>query len=105
MGDRALHAPLPPLPPTPPTQERTKKGQIPRPHPHPPPLQVIVGLQCDAPLKRAIKPLGGVGVVKSALAAYGKQLPQDLEQIYTHIRKTHNQGGWPWMRGWVGVGG
>ena len=54
--------------------------------------EVIVGLQTDAPLKRAIKPLGGVGVVKSALEAYGFALPADLEQLYTKVRKTHNQG-------------
>lgn len=54
--------------------------------------EVIVGLQTDAPLKRAIKPLGGVGVVKGALQAYDRELPKDLEYVYTHVRKTHNQG-------------
>lgn len=54
--------------------------------------EVIVGLQTDQPLKRAIKPLGGVGVVKSALEAYGYTLDPEVERIYTHVRKTHNQG-------------
>lgn len=54
--------------------------------------EVVVGLQTDAPLKRAIKPLGGVGVVKSALKAYGRDLPADVEHVFTSIRKTHNQG-------------
>lgn len=54
--------------------------------------EVIVGLQTDEPLKRAIKPLGGVGVVKSALEAYGYTLDPEVERIYTHVRKTHNQG-------------
>ena len=42
-------------------------------------LQVIVGLQTDEPLKRAIKPLGGVGVVKSALEGEGRLLPLPLK--------------------------
>ncbi|PSC70466.1 formate acetyltransferase [Micractinium conductrix] len=54
--------------------------------------EVIVGMQTDEPLKRAIKPLGGVGVVKSALEAYGFKLDPEVERIYTHVRKTHNQG-------------
>jgi formate C-acetyltransferase len=54
--------------------------------------EVIVGLQTDKPLKRAIKPLGGVGVVKSALQAYNFTLDPEVEKTYTNVRKTHNQG-------------
>eukprot|EP00882_Tetradesmus_deserticola_P025913 GHRQ01028500.1.p4 GENE.GHRQ01028500.1~~GHRQ01028500.1.p4 ORF type:complete len:133 (-),score=62.29 GHRQ01028500.1:51-449(-) len=54
--------------------------------------EVIVGLQTDEPLKRAIKPLGGINMVKAALQAYGYELPKDIEHIYTNVRKTHNSG-------------
>ncbi|KAF6266382.1 pyruvate-formate lyase [Scenedesmus sp. NREL 46B-D3] len=54
--------------------------------------EVIVGLQTDAPLKRAIKPLGGINMVKAALKAYDYELPKDIEELYTYVRKTHNQG-------------
>lgn len=55
-------------------------------------LEVIKGLQTDEPLKRAIKPQGGVGVVKNALKAYGRELDPAVEFMYTNVRKTHNQG-------------
>lgn len=55
-------------------------------------LEKIVGLQTDAPLKRAIKPLGGIGMVKAALESYGFKPNAEVEEIYTKIRKTHNQG-------------
>ncbi|WIA11450.1 hypothetical protein OEZ85_011567 [Tetradesmus obliquus] len=54
--------------------------------------EVIVGLQTDEPLKRAIKPLGGINMVKAALHAYGYELPKDIEHIYNNVRKTHNSG-------------
>lgn len=52
----------------------------------------IVGLQTDGPLKRAIKPFGGVGIVKQALESYGYKLDPLVEEIFTKYRKTHNQG-------------
>lgn len=52
----------------------------------------IVGLQTDAALKRAIKPFGGVGIVKQALEAYGYKMDPEVEKIFTLYRKTHNQG-------------
>jgi formate C-acetyltransferase len=55
-------------------------------------LEQIVGLQTEKPLKRAIMPLGGIRVVKSALEAYGYQLDPQTEEIFTKYRKTHNDG-------------
>ena len=52
----------------------------------------IVGLQTDAPLKRAIFPNGGVRMVDAALEAYGYAPDPDITKIFTDYRKTHNQG-------------
>lgn len=54
-------------------------------------LEEIVGLQTDEPLKRTIMPFGGIRLVRTALEAYGRQLPDDIEQIFKY-RKTHNDG-------------
>jgi formate acetyltransferase 1 len=54
--------------------------------------EVIVGFQTDKPLKRGIMPNGGIRVVKNALEAYGYQLDQKTEEIYSENRKTHNDG-------------
>ena len=52
----------------------------------------IVGLQTDAPLKRAIMPNGGIRMVKQACDAYGYKLDPKIEQVFTEYRKSHNQG-------------
>lgn len=54
--------------------------------------EVIVGYQTDKPLKRGIMPNGGIRVVKKALESYGYTLDKTTEDIYTHNRKTHNDG-------------
>ena len=53
---------------------------------------LIVGLQTDAPLKRAIMPNGGWRMVEGALETYGYEVDQTLKAVYTYQRKTHNQG-------------
>ncbi|MEU3738524.1 MULTISPECIES: formate C-acetyltransferase [unclassified Streptomyces] len=53
---------------------------------------LIVGLQTDAPLKRAIMPNGGWRMVEGALNAYGYAADPEVKDIYTHLRKTHNEG-------------
>ena len=55
-------------------------------------LEKIVGLQTDAPLKRAIMPYGGIKMVKGSCEVYGRQLDPEVEHIFTEYRKTHNQG-------------
>lgn len=55
-------------------------------------LEQIVGLQTDAPLKRAIFPNGGLRMVKTSLEAFGYKLDDETNEIYTKYRRTHNDG-------------
>jgi formate C-acetyltransferase len=54
--------------------------------------EIIVGLQTEAPLKRAIMPNGGFRMVLSALKAYGHEPDPHLVEAFTKYRKTHNEG-------------
>ena len=54
--------------------------------------ELIVGLQTDAPLKRAIMPFGGWRVVAASLESYGYKPDERLGEIFTKYRKTHNDG-------------
>jgi formate C-acetyltransferase len=54
--------------------------------------EVIVGLQTDAPLKRAIMPNGGFRMVLSALKTYGYEPDPHVVAAFTKYRKTHNEG-------------
>ena len=53
-------------------------------------LEEIVGLQTDAPLKRAIMPFGGIKIVKKSCEAYDRQVDPQVDYIFNNIRKTHN---------------
>src|SRR5262245_46379909 len=52
--------------------------------------EVIVGLQTEAPLKRAIMPNGGFRLVVNALKAFGYEPDPDVVETFTKYRKTHN---------------
>lgn len=52
--------------------------------------EVIVGLQTDAPLKRAIMPFGGYRMVQGSCEAYGLKEDPVVKEIFTKYRKTHN---------------
>ena len=54
--------------------------------------ELIVGLQTDELLKRAIKPFGGLKVVEKACQENGVELDPKVKEIFTHYRKTHNDG-------------
>jgi formate C-acetyltransferase len=55
-------------------------------------LELIVGLQTDAPLKRAVMPKGGWRVVEASLKAYGFEPDPQIAKIFTQYCKTHNDG-------------
>ena len=54
--------------------------------------ELIVGLQTDAPLRRAIFPNGGWRMVEAGLVAYGFEPDERVREIFTKYRKTHNDG-------------
>lgn len=56
------------------------------------PLETVVGLQTDAPLKRALMPLGGWKMAEDSCAVYNREASPALKEIFTKYRKTHNQG-------------
>ncbi|MBR4848423.1 MAG: formate acetyltransferase, partial [Bacteroidaceae bacterium] len=54
--------------------------------------ELIVGLQTDELLKRAIKPFGGIKVVEKACHENGVEVDEKVKDIFYHYRKTHNDG-------------
>lgn len=55
-------------------------------------LEVLVGLQTDKPLKRAIMPFGGIRIVEKSCEAYGREVDDEVKNIFHNYRKTHNDG-------------
>ncbi|PLW77997.1 formate C-acetyltransferase [Cohaesibacter celericrescens] len=55
-------------------------------------LELIVGLQTEAPLKRAIMPNGGLRMVEGGMEAFGFKPDPQVHEIWTKHRKSHNQG-------------
>jgi len=55
-------------------------------------LEEIVGLQTEAPLKRAIMPEGGIRIVEKSCEAYNRKVDKKIEDIYHNYRRTHNDG-------------
>lgn len=54
--------------------------------------ELIVGLQTEMLLKRAIKPFGGFKVVEKACRENGVEVSDRVRDIFTNFRKTHNDG-------------
>ncbi|MGW5470018.1 formate C-acetyltransferase [Streptomyces chartreusis] len=54
--------------------------------------ELIVGLQTDGPLKRAIMPNGGLRMVENGLNAYGYEPDPFVTRVFGSYRKTHNDG-------------
>ena len=73
-------------PKTPSTLASHKPGYIDRDN------EVIVGLQTDAPFRRAIMPWGGLRMVESGLKAAGFEPDPIVHDVFAKYRKTHNEG-------------
>ncbi len=55
-------------------------------------LEKVVGLQTEAPLRRAFMPYGGIRMAEEACEMYGYKPSAELHKIFTKYHKTHNQG-------------
>ncbi len=55
-------------------------------------LEKIVGFQTDKPFKRSLQPFGGINVAVNASKSYGFEVDDEVKEIFTKYRKTHNQG-------------
>ena len=55
-------------------------------------FEKIVGVQTDAPLKRAVMPYGGIRMAENAAKSYGYEVSHKISEIFSKYRKTHNQG-------------
>ena len=53
--------------------------------------ELIVGLQTDEPLKRAVNPFGGMRMARNACEAYGYKLSPKVESEFQY-KTTHNDG-------------
>lgn len=55
-------------------------------------LEIVVGLQTDELLKRAMKPYGGIKVVEKACEEHGLKVSERVRDIFSNYAKTHNDG-------------
>lgn len=55
-------------------------------------LEQIVGFQTDKPFKRSLQPFGGIRMAQNACHQNGYEVDQEVVDIFTKYRKTHNQG-------------
>lgn len=55
-------------------------------------LEKIVGFQTDKPFKRSLQPFGGIRMSEAALEENGYKISNEIMEIFTKYRKTHNQG-------------
>lgn len=55
-------------------------------------LEQIVGFQTDKPFKRSLQPFGGIRMAQNACEQNGYKVDQNIVDIFTKYRKTHNQG-------------
>ncbi len=53
--------------------------------------EIIVGMQTNRPLKRAVNPFGGIRMARQACEAYGYKLSETVEDEFRY-RTTHNDG-------------
>jgi formate C-acetyltransferase len=54
--------------------------------------EIVVGLQTDRPLKRAVNPFGGIRMARAACAAYGYHFDPALDRMFSDYKTTHNDG-------------